>query len=123
MLLHKKIKKALRNASLDRFIANPKQAIKVTSDELIEVNKLLKGFPKASFLTLKMYSKDDLEFTIRNNELGFQLWRDDSVDRWLLQISNPQLKSAIWKKSYEEIYRSTSSKELILLSFGVHLNE
>lgn len=117
MLLNKKIKKALREAALDRFIANPRKAMKVTSEELIEVNRLLKPFPKASFLTLKLYATDDIEFSIRNNELGFQLWRDDSVNKWLLQISNAQLKSAAWKKKHQKVYRPIGSKELILLSF------
>lgn len=117
MLLHKKIKKALKSASLERFIANPRKTMKVTSDELVEVNKILKGFPRGSFLTLKMYSEDAIDWVIKNNEIGFQLWRDEEADKWFLQINNSQLKSAAWKKAYEQTYRSKMFKEQIVISF------
>lgn len=117
MLLNKKIKKALKTANLTRFIANPQLALKITSEELVEVNRILKPLPRASFLTLKYHSADEIDWTIRNNDLGFQLWREDSVDKWFLQVNNAQLKAAIWKNKYQETYKLLSSKEQILITF------
>lgn len=116
-MLHKKIKKALRIANLNRFKENSNQTLKVTSEEITNISKLLKGFPKASFLTLKWHSEDVIDFTIKNNEIGFQLWRDRVSEKWFLQVSNFQLKAATWKTRYQEVYIPISSKEKIIISF------